>query len=247
MNNISASCVSDSLELLAHSHDFADAVVLLPPFYFAPVSSRGLKDFFTAVLTKSRIPSYLYNFPKYTQLKISPGLVRDLAEQIGSLRGVKDSDADINSAISIKENNPHLEVLSGCDESLVEIHSAHLDGVVTGGYNAFSELLGSVRSTAVSGRTEKAFVLQRLFLQWKQHPVHNSLNIIAAIKLSISARIPGYSYRVRPPLLAADQHLETILAQLVKSVVAQHESMTASGSPSLLPSSQNQKTYLQST
>jgi dihydrodipicolinate synthase/N-acetylneuraminate lyase len=88
MNNIGTCCVSDSLELLAHSHDFADAVVLLPPFYFAPVSPAGVKEFFSAVLRKAKVKSYLYNYPPYTQVRISPSLLQDIAADIPTLKGI---------------------------------------------------------------------------------------------------------------------------------------------------------------
>ena len=225
MNNIGTCCISDSLELLTHSNDFADAVVVLPPFYFAPVSALGLKEFFVAVLSKAGIPTYLYNFPRYTQISISPELLQRISKEVGSLQGVKDSDSGLGSAISLKQANPHLQVLSGSDDSLVEAHSAGLDGVVTGGCNAFPELLCSINGAAMSGHTEKALTLQRLFDRWKQFLQRTSLDCISAVKLGIFTRITGYPYHVRPPLVTAEQKLEHQAAVLVTSLLDELESI----------------------
>jgi 4-hydroxy-tetrahydrodipicolinate synthase len=206
---------------LAHSREFADAVVILPPFYFAPVSSEGLDRFLFAVLGEATIASYLYNFPKYTQLAISPELLRLLAERVRSLKGIKDSDPDLRSSVSFKKANPRLQVLSGNDDSLVEVYSAGLDGVVAGGCNAFPELLCSV-SRRVAADTKKAVALQRLFEKWKQFRIQASLGSIAAVKLGISSRIPSYPYEVRPPLVTASQHLQTEVAELVKAMLDDH-------------------------
>ena len=225
MNNIGTCSISDSLELLTHSHEFADAVVMLPPFYFAPVTTLGLKDFFYAVLSKARISSYLYNFPRYTQLAISPRLLQTIAEEIGLLRGIKDSNSGLESAILMKQAIPRLQVLSGNDDSLVEAHSAGLDGVVTGGCNAFPELVCSIRRTILSGHTAKALALQRLLDQWRQFLLRVSLDSISAAKLGIFTRIAGYPKYVRPPLVAAEQQIESEAGVLVDSLLQEHESI----------------------
>ena len=219
MNNIGSCCVSDSLELLAHAHEFADAVVILPPFYFAPVSSDGLKDFFSAVLSKAKISSYLYNFPKYTQLTISPESLHSLAEDISSIRGIKDSDPNLKSTIALKALNPHLQVFSGSDDSLVEVYTAKLDGVVAGGFNPFPELLCSISRAIIAGQAEKACALQQLAERWRHFRRRTSLGSIASAKLGISARIPSYPYHVRPPLVAGAHHLEAEAAGVVKSIL----------------------------
>jgi dihydrodipicolinate synthase/N-acetylneuraminate lyase len=219
LNNITACCVSDCLELLAHARQIADAVVILPPFYFAPVPSEGLKHFLFAVLKEAEIASYLYNFPKYTQLTISPELLQTLAVEISSLRGIKDSDPNVKSTVALKTSNPRLQVLSGKDDSLLEIYSANLDGVVAGGFNAFPELLCRISGEVIDGRTENALALQRLVGRWKQFRATASLGSIAAAKLGISTRIPGYPCYVRPPLLAAAQGLEGEAAEIVTSLL----------------------------
>jgi dihydrodipicolinate synthase/N-acetylneuraminate lyase len=219
MTNIGACCVSDSLELLSHAHEFADAVVILPPFYFAPVTSDGLNDFFSAVLAKAKIASYLYNFPKYTQLTLSPESLHALAEDIGSIKGIKDSDPNLESTIALKALNPHLQVFSGSDDSLVEVYTAKLDGVVAGGFNPFPELLCNISRAIIAGQAERAYALQQLVERWREFRRRVSLSPIACSELVISVRIPSCPYHVLPPPVASGHHLEPDAAGAVKSML----------------------------
>jgi 4-hydroxy-tetrahydrodipicolinate synthase len=217
-NNIGSCCIADSLDLLAHAHQVADALVMLPPFYFAPVTSDGLRNFLYAVLSKSAIPSYLYNFPKFTQLNIDPQSLRTLAQGISSIKGIKDSDSNIESSIALKAHNPDLEVLSGNDDRLVEVYTANLNGIVAGGFSAFPELLYSVRKAISSGHTKQACDLQRLIEPWKQFRKRMSLSSIAAAKLGISTRIANYPIHVRPPLMTASQDLHSEASAVIRRI-----------------------------
>lgn len=44
----------------------ADAVLVLPPFYFSHVSDVGLEHFLQSILEEAELPVYLYNFPVHT-------------------------------------------------------------------------------------------------------------------------------------------------------------------------------------
>ena len=44
----------------------ADAVLVLPPFYFSHVSDVGLEHFLQSILEEAELPVYLYNFPIHT-------------------------------------------------------------------------------------------------------------------------------------------------------------------------------------
>ena len=67
INNISACTLSACKALLGHSQENADAVLLLPPFYYAEAGNEGIIHFFKAVLSSGNVrPVFLYNFPKHT-------------------------------------------------------------------------------------------------------------------------------------------------------------------------------------
>ena len=44
----------------------ADAVLVLPPFYFSHVTDVGLEHFLQSILEEAELPVYLYNFPVHT-------------------------------------------------------------------------------------------------------------------------------------------------------------------------------------
>jgi 4-hydroxy-tetrahydrodipicolinate synthase len=95
--------LGDTIELTKLAADFGfDAALVLPPYYYAPVSDDGLFEFFSAVvesIKSSDIGIYLYNFPQMTGLKFSPELVARLIESFpGKICGMKDSSGDLEYA-----------------------------------------------------------------------------------------------------------------------------------------------------
>ena len=95
--------LGDTIELTKLAADLGfDAALVLPPYYYAPVSDDGLFEFFSAVvesIKSSDIGIYLYNFPQMTGLKFSPELVARLIESFpGKICGMKDSSGDLEYA-----------------------------------------------------------------------------------------------------------------------------------------------------
>lgn len=73
----------------------AAAIVVLPPYYFKPVSEDGLRRFLEPVLAAARQPVILYQIPKYA-VPVPPGLVASL-----DVWGVKDSGGEPGYADAI--------------------------------------------------------------------------------------------------------------------------------------------------
>lgn len=88
----------------------ADAVLLLPPYYFATVPDQGIEDFILAVLQKTKLPSYLYNYSMHTGNVISTESYKKVAKQLPHLRGIKCTVTAMTDATSYKEAMPHLQV-----------------------------------------------------------------------------------------------------------------------------------------
>ena len=88
--------VPDTLDQLAYLEDLpVDAVLVLPPYYFKPVHTDGLRAFYERVLAATRHPVVLYHIPKYA-IPIPSELVTSL-----SVWGVKDSGGEAGYADSI--------------------------------------------------------------------------------------------------------------------------------------------------
>lgn len=88
----------------------ADAVLLLPPYYFASVPDQGIENFILAVLQKTQLPSYLYNYSVHTGNLVSTQSYKNVAEQLPLLRGIKCTVTAMTDATSYKETMPHLQV-----------------------------------------------------------------------------------------------------------------------------------------
>lgn len=88
----------------------ADAVLLLPPYYFASVPDQGIENFILAVLQKTKLPSYLYNYSMHTGNVISTDSYKKVAKQLPHLHGIKCTVTAMTDATSYKEAVPHLQV-----------------------------------------------------------------------------------------------------------------------------------------
>lgn len=88
----------------------ADAVLLLPPYYFSNVPDAGIENFVSSVLHTTKLPSYLYNYSVHTGNVISVDSYKRLAEQLPHLRGIKCTVTAMGDAMPYKEALPHLQV-----------------------------------------------------------------------------------------------------------------------------------------
>lgn len=88
----------------AHEMGFACALIL-PPYYYKSVSDDGLFAWYERVVRATDdapIPIFFYNFPQMTAIKLSPSLVRQLAEAFpGRIAGAKDSSGDLSYAAEL--------------------------------------------------------------------------------------------------------------------------------------------------
>lgn len=93
-----------SLTRLAARLGFAAALVL-PPFYYKPVSEDGIFAFFSALVARSAadpIDIYLYNFPQLTGIEFSPALAARLRAAFPDrIKGAKDSSGNLDYAGSL--------------------------------------------------------------------------------------------------------------------------------------------------
>ena len=96
--------------LLQGQQAVADAVLLLPPYYFSKVPDAGIENFVTAVLQTTKLPCYLYNYSVHTGNVISVDSYKKLAKQLPHLRGIKCTVTTMSDATPYKEAIPNLQV-----------------------------------------------------------------------------------------------------------------------------------------
>ncbi|MEI5681811.1 dihydrodipicolinate synthase family protein [Mesorhizobium sp. CGMCC 1.15528] len=97
-----------TIDLTRHAHalDYA-AALLLPPYYYKPISDNGLFAWFAELIARTAdapIGIYLYNFPQLTGIEFSPALVERLARAFPErINGAKDSSGNLDYARRLAE------------------------------------------------------------------------------------------------------------------------------------------------
>lgn len=115
------------------------AVLLVPPYYNKPNQS-GLIAHFKAAAAEG-LPIILYNIPGRTGLKLSYARLSDLINNVPEIKGIKESDFDINflteEAVRLRDK---VELISGNDD-LFPIHLAlGYNGIISASGNVMADV-----------------------------------------------------------------------------------------------------------
>jgi 4-hydroxy-tetrahydrodipicolinate synthase len=141
----------DTLDLLAHVDGLpVTAVMVLPPYYFKPVSTEGLRLFYERVLAATRHPVVLYHIPKYA-IPLPTDLVTSLP-----VWGVKDSGGEAGYAETVHAAGKG--VLVGTEDDLpARLLTAH--GSISALANIVPEQVVALYGHVRNGRSAEAGVL----------------------------------------------------------------------------------------
>jgi len=218
--NVSACAVEDCLSLLEHACGIgADAAIALPPYYYSNATFDGLVSFFQSVAAKSTIPMLLYNFPKHTNVHITPELLTAVCRGNDSIRGVKDSSGDLDKALALKAAQPDLQIFLGSDTLAFNALDRGLDGTVTGGGSAAPECVLGISQSFAAGRRDRSLKWQEALDCWTAYRKRTGVLEIAVTKAGLAARIPGFPVHVRPPLSPLDRDGVGAAAEYMVNVV----------------------------
>ena len=82
---------SDStVELAEHAAGHkADAVAIVPPYYYSDHSEYEIVAHYKAVAKAVPLPIFIYENPKYSGISVPPGMAVRMKEQVPSLKGIK--------------------------------------------------------------------------------------------------------------------------------------------------------------
>lgn len=140
-----ATSVTDAVELTRHAAQTgADAVLVLPPFFSKNPAAEGLADYFLRVLDAVDLPMLLYNIPQFSAVAITDELL-ELLKGHPNLAGIKDSAGEWARTQEFIVNYPELRIFVGSDRLDASCYTAGGAGCISGGANAFPELLVAVR------------------------------------------------------------------------------------------------------
>ncbi|MFW3170992.1 dihydrodipicolinate synthase family protein [Geodermatophilus sp. CPCC 206100] len=138
----------DTLDLLAALDDLpVRAVMVLPPYYFKPVGTDGLRPFYERVLAATRHPVALYHIPKYA-VPLPLDLVTALA-----VWGVKDSGGEAGYAQAVRDAGKG--VLLGSEDDLpARLPTA--EGAISALANVIPEQVVALYEHVRAGRADEA-------------------------------------------------------------------------------------------
>lgn len=121
----------------------ADAVMIVPPFYFA-FGDDEVYAFFSRMAKEIHGKVYLYNFPDRTGYTIGPAVVKRLAQEYSNIAGIKDTIGGMDHTRelikAVKPLRPDFEIFSGFDDNFAHNVLSGGDGCIAGMSNVAPRL-----------------------------------------------------------------------------------------------------------
>lgn len=134
----------------------ADALLVVGPYYNKP-SQEGFRAHVEAIAEAAGIPIILYNVPGRTSFNIEPQTVRQLAQSLPEVRGIKEASGDLTQVADILAHRPDdFAVYAGDDEMAWPIIALGGEGVVSVVSNALPEAFSTMVRDALAGNVESA-------------------------------------------------------------------------------------------
>jgi 4-hydroxy-tetrahydrodipicolinate synthase len=151
-----ASALPDAIALTRHAFGIAaDAVLIMPPFYFKKPSDAGVAEWFRRLFDAAVPPggrALLYHIPQTTGVPISDALLDMLLQSHGEvIYGLKDSTGDEAQLHRFRETYPTLAYFAGNDHRVAEGCAAGGAGSITAGANVFPDRAAAAQQAAWSG------------------------------------------------------------------------------------------------
>ena len=206
--------LGDTIELTRLAADFKfDAALIVPPYYYAPVSDDGLFDYFSRVVESvkdSDIGIYLYNFPQMTGLTFSTEFVARLLESFPShVKGMKDSSGNMEYTNNMATTFAGaFDVFPGSEAPLPDAAEFGYAGCISASVNA------TVAQAARVWRERDSVTDQEIAELRELRAAIQSVPMVAAVK-SLTAMRTGEDRwrRMLPPLSELnDAQEESMLA-----------------------------------
>lgn len=193
-----------------------DAALVLPPYYYAPVSDDGLFEYFSRVINvveDTDIGVYLYNFPQMTGLNFSAALIERLLERYPEkLRGMKDSSGDMQYANEITTAFAgRFDVFPSSEATLPDAHEAGYAGCISASVNSTVELSAKVWRERDTVSEAEISCLRALRSDIASVPV------VAAAKALVARRTGHDEWRrMLPPLMPLSAKDRTFIDTVAK-------------------------------
>lgn len=152
--------LEDTISLTQHALELGFAgQLILPPFYYKPVSDEGLFSYFSRIIEsigEDRLKIYLYNFPQLTGIAFSTTLVERLyASFPETVVGLKDSSGDLDYSKALVERCHGFAVFPSSEGTVLEARKNGFAGCISATVNLTCSLAGKVWKAVANSQTEK--------------------------------------------------------------------------------------------
>jgi len=138
----------------------ADRLISITP-YFLETDQSGLYDHYARLADATDLPLLLYHLPSMTGQTLAVDTVSDLATDLDTVVGLKDSSGDLTWGSRIMANTPDdFAYLQGLGSLLLPSLVLGADGGVTGTANVAPELLVDVYDAYRVGELDRARAVQ---------------------------------------------------------------------------------------
>lgn len=165
-----ANSTSEAIELTRGAKEAgADACLLVAPYYNKP-TQQGMYLHHKAIAEAVAIPQILYNVPGRTAVDLLPETVLELAK-VPNIIGIKEATGDMARAKAIIDSAPAgFKVISGDDETAVELMILGGHGDISVTANVIPDKLAQMCELAMAGKADEARALNATLM-----PLHQSL------------------------------------------------------------------------
>lgn len=197
----------------------ADAVIIVPPYYF-PLPETAIAAFFASVADRSALPVFVYNNPLYTGNGMPPALIADILEH-PRIAGLKQSASDLGQLVELihevrSERQLTRAIFTGIDSQFAAAMAVGADGIFSTAAGLVPELMANLFALAAAEKTAEAGELQ-MELQSLNRFLEYDPGYVAPAKegLRILGIDVGQPRHPLPGLIADElERLRTALAQL---------------------------------
>jgi 4-hydroxy-tetrahydrodipicolinate synthase len=190
----------------------ADAVLVLPPFYFRDAPEAGLIRYYQRVCDAIDGRMLFYHIPRVSGVPVTPGLIEAVrASHPQQCYGIKDTGGDAGQTGELVQASANWCVLGGSDHLMLTNLQAGVRGQISGLANAFPELFaGLLRAfRAGEGTAPWQARIDALKNVWNRYPNQSALKAVVSERIQLA---PSF---VKPPLLDMDDEQRSLLLQEV--------------------------------
>ncbi len=218
MPGTGACAMTDAAELIRHAVAHGcGGVLMLPPFYYKPVSDDGIFAFISGVIDKvgsSALRMYLYHIPPVAVVGYSLDLVGRLIKAYPeTVVGLKDSSGDWSNTAALLERYPGFAVFPGSEVFLLDALRRGGAGCITATGNVntagIAKLYANWRGPQADALQAEATTVRKTMQAYPMVPALK--RVVAHFRGD-----PGWA-AVRPPMTPLDQtQSQALIADLAK-------------------------------